>query len=208
MSTKASDLNELLRLAFSEPYEWLSEAPTRERNVNWIALSLEQACAGDIVLLPAGDINSKLLAKAHQKEAAAVLILGEDPLPKLTLPKNMSVAVVSGDHSLNDAQRTILINQRAAQHERGAKIHAQLSQLEAEEKGLDGLVKAMSDISGGGILVQDKRGRILAEYPSSALVAIWEDVVKQLGSLHSLPDSLLDRKRAGSQQTIVTQDIP
>ena len=211
MSIKASDLNELLRLAFSEPYEWLSEAPTKEINVNWIALSLEQACAGDFVLLPAGDISTKLLTRANKKEAAAVLILGEEPLPKLTLPKNMYVAVISGENNLSQAQRTlltILINQRAGQYERGAKIHAQLSQLEAEEKGLDGLVKAMSDMSGEGILVQDKRGRILAEYPSSALVAIWEDVVKQLGSLHSLPDSLLDRKRAGSQQTIVTQDIP
>jgi purine catabolism regulator len=211
MSVKSSDLNELFRLAFSEPFSWLSEAPAREQNVNWIALSLEEACAGDIVLLAAAEITNKLLLKACKKEAAAVLILGDDALPKLTIPENMYVAVISGEHDINQAQRsllTILINQRAAQHERAAKIHAQLSQLEAEEKGLDGLVKVMADISGEGILIQDKRGRVLAEYPSSAMVTIWDDIVKQLGSLHSLPKSLLDRKRAGSQQTIVTQDIP
>jgi hypothetical protein len=52
-------------------------------------------------------------------------------------------------------------------HERRARIYAQLSQLEAEGKGLRGLVKAMADISGKGLLVQDKRGRILEECTSS-----------------------------------------
>ena len=91
MSTKASDLNELLRLAFSEPYRWLSEAPKTDQNVNWIALSLEETMGGDIVLLLAGDINSKQLSKADQKEAAAVLILGEEPLPKVTILSDVSL---------------------------------------------------------------------------------------------------------------------
>jgi hypothetical protein len=210
MSIKAVDLNELIRLAFAEPHTWLSEAPTKDQNVNWIACSIEEALAGDVVLLVSSAIKGDLLSKAAKKDPAAVLILG-DKRPKIAPPEGVYVAVIAGEHDISQAQRsllTILINQRAAQHERGAKIHAQLSQLEAGEGGLDGLSKAMSDISGEGILVQDKRGRILAEYPSSALVTIWDDIVKQLGSLNSLPKSLLDRKRAGSQQTIVTQDIP
>lgn len=211
MSTRSIDLNELIRLAFSEPYTWLSAEPNREQTINWIVLSLEEAVARDVLLLPAAGINVSQLRKAQKREAAAVLILGDEPLPELKPPKDLFVASISGEHDLKQSQRallTILINQRAAQHERGAKIHAQLSQLEAEEGGLDGLVKAMSGISGEGILVQDKRGRILAEYPSSSLVTIWDDVLKQLGSLQSLPNSLLDRKRAGSQQTIISQEIP
>jgi hypothetical protein len=37
---------------------------------------------------------------------------------------------------------------------------------------------------------------------------IWEDILKQIVSLNSLPESLKDRKKAGSQSVIITQDIP
>jgi len=66
----------------------------------------------------------------------------------------------------------------------------------------------MFDISGKGVLIQDKRANILAEHPSSTLLTIWSDVLKQVGSLESLPEFLIDRKRAGSQSSIHNQKIP
>lgn len=211
MNAQASSLTELSRLAFSDPFTWLSQKPASEDLVNWVSASLNEASAGDVMLLPADQVSSKILTKAQKKEVSAVLILGEKSSTDVVLPSNLPVAVVSGEHDLNQTQRlllTILINQRAAMHERGSRIHAQLSQLEAEGQGLEGLVKTMADISGKGILVQDKRGRILVECASSALATIWEDIVRQLRTLNSLPESLLDRKRAGGQPMIITQDIP
>jgi PucR family transcriptional regulator, purine catabolism regulatory protein len=102
----------------------------------------------------------------------------------------------------------VLINQRAALMERGARIHAQLAQLEAEGKGLGGMVKAMSEIAGRGILIQDKRGWILAQHPSSSLSSIWKNILVQLGDLAGLPDFLVDRRQSGSPGTVVTQGIP
>jgi purine catabolism regulator len=78
----------------------------------------------------------------------------------------------------------------------------------AEGEGLQGLARAMADISGCGIVVQDKRLHILADHPSSALLTIWEDVLHQVTSVDSLSESMRDRKQAGSQTIILTQEIP
>jgi purine catabolism regulator len=211
MNGQLSSLKELSRLAFSQPFTWLSAEPAQDDQVKWFEISLNEVDVGEVVLLRTDEASDEKLAEAQEKKVSAVLLLGENLRADITLPENLPVAVVAGEHDLKQAQRlllTILINQSAALHERRARIYAQLSQLEAEGKGLRGLVKAMADISGKGLLVQDKRGRILEECTSSALAMIWEDILKQLVSLNSLPESLKDRKKAGSQSVIITQDIP
>jgi purine catabolism regulator len=211
MDAPASSLQEISRLAFSDPLQWLSPDSGEQNPIGWICISLEETSAGDILLAPSGGVSGELLLAAHQKKARAVLCLGRKPSKKVTIPAGLPVAVVPGKHDLKDTQRlllTILINQRAALQERGARIHAQLAQIEAEDSGLEGLVKTMADISGKGILVQDKRGRILVECASSALAAIWEDIISHLRSLDSLPVVLQDRRRAGGQPSILTQDLP
>ena len=211
MSAQACSLQELSRLAFAVPITWLTPGPTRDDPVNWIAISINEANAGDVMLLPSDQASSRLLNKAQKKGVSPVLVLEKKPSADVILPSDLPIAIISGEHDLVETQRsllTILINQSAALHERRARIYAQLSQLEAEGKGLRGLVKAMADICGKGLLVQDKRGRILEECTSSALAMIWEDILKQLVSLNSLPESLKDRKKTGSQPVIITQDIP
>ncbi len=211
MDAPASTLKEISRLAFSQPLQWLSAEPGGDNPIGWICISLEETCAGDVLLVPAGAATAEILMEAHQKEARAVLLLGRKPPKAVTFPDGLPVALVPGKHDLKDTQRlllTILINQRAALQERGARIHAQLTQIEADDSGLEGLVKAMADISGKGILVQDKRGRILVECASSALATIWDDIINQLRSLDSLPEVLQDRRRTGSQPSILIQDLP
>jgi len=210
MDAPASSLQELSRLAFSDPLQWLSPEVGDENQVRWISISAQETSADDIFLVSSKDVSSELLATAFQNDALAVLILGRKPSKKVQIPTGLPVAVVPGKHDLKDTQRlllTILINQRAALQERGARIHAQLAQIEADNSGLEGLVKAMADISGKGILVQDKRGRILVECASSALASIWEDIIHDLRSLDSLPELLQDRQRAGSQPSIFTQEL-
>jgi purine catabolism regulator len=211
MNEQSFNINELSRLAFSEPITWLSIEPGRDVQVGWFAVSIDEAGVSDVVLLPSSDASSQTLLKAQQKGVSAILLLGGNPPAKTKVPADLPVASVPGDYDLIETQRTlltILINQRAALQERGVRVHAQLSQLEADGQGLESLVIAMADISGKGILVQDKRGRILVECASPALASIWEDISKQLFPLDSLPDSLKDRKKAGIQHVIVTQDIP
>ena len=211
MDAPSSSLIELSRLAFSTPLLWLSPETGDENQVGWISISLDETCQGDVFLVPSKEIDSELLAAAQQKGVQAVLLLGKKPSKKIKLPAGLPVALVSGKYELKDTQRlllTILINQRAAMHERGARIHAQLTQVEADDSGLDGLARAMAEISDKGILVQDKRGRILVECASSALATIWQDIIQHLRSLDSLPDPLQDRQRAGSQPAIFNQDLP
>ena len=70
------------------------------------------------------------------------------------------------------------------------------------------LAQSMSDMSGGGILVQDKRGLVLADQPSMELQGIWDVILESLGELTSLPEPLLDRKEAGDQNPVIVQEIP
>lgn len=211
MDTPTSGINHIARLAFSQPLQWLSPAPGEGEPIGWVSISLEEISAGDLLLAPSEAASSDFLKIAHEKKASAVLFLGKKPPKKVAIPVGLPVAVLTGKYELKSTQRlllTMLINQRAALQERGARIYAQLTQIEAENAGLEGLVKAMADISGKGILVQDKRGSILVECASSALAAIWEDIVNRLGSLESLPEPLQDRHLAGSQPSILTQEMP
>jgi purine catabolism regulator len=211
MDTSPSSINQIARLAFSQPLQWLSPAPGERESIGWISISLEETSPGDLLLAPSGAASSDYLKIAQEKNACAVLFLGKKPPKKVAIPVGLPVAVLAGKYDLKKTQRlllTMLINQRAALQERGARIYAQLTQIEAENVGLEGLVKTMADISGKGVLVQDKRGYILVECASSALATIWEDIVNKLGSLDSLPEPLQDRHLAGSQPSIFNQDLP
>ncbi len=212
MTAKSLGLKDLIRLTFSGPAIWLCGESQNSRTVHWIATSLSEAQPGDVLISYAAHLDVQLIQQAQELQVGALLLLGEATLPE-DAPAG-DLIVVAAPELMGDArdlQRlmlTILINHRAALVERGVRIHAQLSQLEAEGKGLEGLAKAMAEISGRGSLIQDKRGRILAQYPSSTLLTIWQDVLEQLGVLESLPEAFNDRKQAGSQGTIITQKIP
>ena len=203
---------DLIRLSFSEPVTWLSGEASGQRPIHWVTTGQEEAQPGDLLLLPARLASEELLARIRDQQVSALLLVGEAALPEGAVPEGLTVAVAPGSkEDLRDIHRlmlTILVNQRAALIERGVRIHSQLSQLEAEGKGLEGLAKAMSELSGRSILIQDKRGQVLAACTSSTLFSIWDDVLEQIGRLESLPEYLIDRKRAGSHESIVLQEIP
>lgn len=215
MSAKSPRLKDLIRLVFPDPIIWVCGKSQDDRAVHWVALTVEEVQPDDILLLFASQLSNEICLEAQKRQAAA-LVLVQDAnsphLPEVIDFGNLTVvAALDPAGNLRELQRvllTILLNHRFALMERGLRIHGQLAQLEAEGKGLEGLAKAMSEISSRGVLIQDKRGRLLAEYPSSSLSTIWKDVLDQLGMLESLPEALVDRKKAGSQGTLVTQKIP
>ncbi len=212
MSTNPLSLQELLRLALDTPVEWLCELEELPTDVEWVALSLTEAQAGDLLLLLPSELDASIFQQANDKNIAAILVLGT--LAEENQPKDCPIPIgcVVEEKTINKREiqkrlLAVLINARAAVVERSARIHAQLAQLEAEGKGLDGLVKAMAEITARGVILQDKRGVVLAHHPSSTLISIWEDILSQLGELRNFPEPLLDRKRVGSQPSIFTQDI-
>ncbi len=212
MDAKSISLKDLLRLAFHKPVAWLAGECYAERLVRWVATGVDELQEGDLLLVEPASLDAQLISKAKQKGAVAIVLT--DGVEILTPLESTELAILVApepDRELYSIQRqmlVVLINQRAALMERGARIHAQLAQLEAEGKGLVGLVKAMSEIAGRGILIQDKRGWILAQHPSSTLSSIWNNILEQLGDLAGLPEFLVDRRQSGSPGTVVTQEIP
>ena len=206
-----ANLKELLRQAFSTPVRWISGEGAESGALNWVVSSPEAVRPGDILVVDGSMLSREILEAAQAAGASAVIALGEAQPALEDPPDGLPVIAAPGESDLRTVQRnllTLLVNQRAGLIERGARIHTQLAQLEAEGQGLEGLARAMAEISGCGALIQDKRGRVLAEYPSSALRSIWPDILAQLGSLNSLPEPMLDRKRAGSQAAALTQEFP
>lgn len=203
-------LQQLLRLSFNEKTTWLAGGDQENIPITWISASSEDTRPGDLVLLPAGLATPNSLNQVKVEGAAAVLLIGQEAPTDLP-PDLIPVVFLKSSIQMRDAQQsllTILVNQRAALMERGVRVHVQLSQLAAQGEGLVSLAAAMSDLSGRGVLVQDKRLVILAHQPSPTLGGIWEDILEQLCSPDSLPEALRDRKAAGKGTTIVNQPLP
>lgn len=210
MALNSLTLQELFRLSFPEPVAWLSANHNSKLHADWVSVSLEETQAHDILILPTGQYSPEILSRARDYKAVAVLLVGLSLPLGAEFPDDFPVAAVLGQVDLRAVQRrllTTLVDQRAGLIERGSSIHDQLSRFAIDGKGLDGLVRAMADLSGHSILVQDKRLCTLAEQPASALSGIWSEVTQPLSSLESLPEPMRDRNRAGKQPLVLKQEI-
>ena len=86
------------------------------------------------------------------------------------------MVAMPGQSNAQTVQRlllTAMINQRVALVEQGVRIHVAALADRGGGAGVDGLVRAMAEISGRGIVVQDKRLSILAQQPSAELKHRW-----------------------------------
>lgn len=211
MSTTGITLQQLLRLNYADAVVWLSDLPRDDISVQWVVLSLDEINPGDVLLMPARDFTPKLVEQTGKCGGVAILLWGQRSQGKLTTQPEIPIVSLPDEQSIHANYRTLLttlINQRAYLMERGVRIHAQLSQLEAEGRGLPGLAQTMGEISGRGVLIQDKRLNILSDCPSSTLTSIWSDVLAYLATKDHLPDVFHDRKKAGQQTAILSQLVP
>jgi len=212
MTNPPISFRDLIHLAFPESaIRWIAGERFAMVSVNWVVTVVEEVSQGDIFLLPSPELNIQEVWIAQQRGAAGVVLIGLQPATTNGLASGLPIVALDSEEDLRAVQRLLLIlliNQRAGLVERGYRIHLQLAQLSAEGAGLGGLVKAMVDISGKGVLVQDKRGYVLAEQASAVLLGIWQDVLAQLSTLSSLPEFLRDRKVAGKKNTPVLQEVP
>ncbi len=208
MAVSELTLKEALRLALERSPQWLREVDAAVAAPDWVALSLADLRPGDILLLNASECTPSILQEAHRQNAVVVVSIGKPNALGSDLPLPVAFTEEKVDkRALQKRLLAVLINARAATIERGAHIHAQLAQLEAEGRGLEGLVQAMAEMTARGVILQDKRGGILAHHPSTTLAAIWQDILAQFSELRPLPEAFLDRKRVGSQPTIHCQEL-
>jgi len=211
MHPSVISLQQLLRLSFANSITWMSKRPKEDVPIRWVVLSVDEVEPGDVVLIPGIDLSPEVVVNTWKRGGAAVLSWGEVAQSDSTFSSEIPIAAIPKKQDIRAIYRTlltILVNQRAYLMERGVRIHAQLSQLEAEGEGISGLVLTMSEISGRGVLVQDKRLRILAECSSSTLHSIWVDIIDYLIEPDNLPQVLRDRKKAGQSVSIIGQPIP
>lgn len=211
MHPSVISLEQLLRLSFANSVTWMSEHPKEAVPIRWVVLSADEIEPGDVLLISVIDLSPELVEYSWKRGGAAIIAWGEIAQTDLAFPSDIPIAAIPNQQDIRAIYRTlltILVNQRAYLMERGVRIHGQLSQLEAEGEGISGLVLSMSEISGRGVLVQDKRLRILAECSSSTLRSIWDDILDYLIEPENLPQVLRDRKKAGKNVSIIGQSIP
>jgi purine catabolism regulator len=117
---------------------------------------------------------------------------------------------VDEEEDIHTIQRKLIkniVDQRSSYMESGYRIHVRLAKLAAEGLPIDEFARALLELSGRGVLIQDKRMNTLADCPSVNLQSIWNDITEQLGSIESLPSALQDRNRAGQQNPTISQII-
>jgi purine catabolism regulator len=210
MKTQSLTIKELFRLAIPSQVVWLAESSNERVKLGWVVTSVEAAQEGDLLLLSGTCDAEPALLRARDQGASAVVFLGDESPPENILPPGLTVVAVPGQSNLQTVQRlllTAMINQRVALVEQGVRLHVQLSQIEAEGQGLVGLVRAMAEISGQGIVVQDKRLSVLAQQSSVELKHRWNRCLSPLSNLESLPESLRDRKLAALHTATVEQKL-
>jgi purine catabolism regulator len=202
----------LLDLADLGPVRWLAGGDLAERClITWVSTSLETLQLGDLLLIPGEEARPAAVELAQENGSAALLALGKIAHPGKLRSFPLPIAQIQSGASLREVLRrlvTILIDRRAYLMEWADGIHAQLAQLEAGGAGLNGLARAMTEISGQGVIVQDKRLTVMASSASPALAAVWEPLLEQLQSPQQLPERLRDRKLAGQEPLVLTQSLP
>lgn len=209
-SSYSTRLDELIQQAFSEPADYLSGKGQSETLIGWVSLSAEDSQKGDLLILPYADLSSEIIALCEGRGVGAILLLGRPP--KKSDPIKSAIPILISDRA--DDLRTahqkllgVLTNQRAAYIEQRLRIHSRLSKISAGGEKIEGLARAMHEITGRGILIQDKRLNVITEFPSPDLDSIWEDIKDQLGNSDALPDSLQDRAQASHQSAVSNQKI-
>ena len=209
MSRPSCSFSALLRLAASENVDWLSGADSNVL-LNWVTTELNVAQSGEAFLLEGSDLTPAVVDVACGRGVVAIVVLGTVKKPHQFQDVCLPIACIPAQQDLQATQRmllTILINQRAHLMERGINIHARLAQMAAEGAGLQGLVAEMTELSGRGVVVQDKRMDVLTSSTPPTLNAVWEDVLAQLTTRDSLPEVLQDRKEAGRQNVFHNQNL-
>src|SRR5690349_18964587 len=165
--------------------------------------------AGDFVLCGTAPTRKDLAAWAQQGVTGVAVPAGSS----LATPagSEMPVLVLPEGAVLRDIQRAaleLIVNRQSYLMERGALVSQTLTQRALEGAGLEGLTRAMADLTGKTVVVQDKRLKPLAQAVAPAMSHVWNDVIDALSSFSQLPEGLRDRRQAASLAGLRDQSLP
>lgn len=123
---------------------------------------------------------------------------------------NVPIVVLPEGSNLREAHRatlTLISNRDAHLSQITAKAYHSLVRLSAESQGLDAIAKAMSDLTGHFVVVQDKRlapvSTIEPEIPNDK----WKKTVAEISELDSLPSGWADRKQVATRSITEEQQV-
>ncbi len=205
--------------ALPDGYEWISgEEKSGDTSITWIVCNNTGLQHGDLLLLDAGDEPTARDIPSEVHEASAIGIIGDGeidpsgfsgkPIFRIRIGGRPSGSRGLDLRSIHQTLLRALLAQKSILIERGANIQTRLTQIAAHGEGLTGLAAAMREMTQHGILVQDKRLSPLASSPSTALRAVWDDLLEQLAEFSTLPEMLRDRRQAGETPTVTVDPMP
>jgi purine catabolism regulator len=194
-STKVS-LGELVRLAFP-PGTSLPAAPYRDRVVKWVVMAGAGVIpeADDLVLCGQHPTQAELNEWAKQNVAGVVLIPDSSADKAAGLP----IVQLPAQALLRDIQQAalqLIVNRQSYLMERGTIIYQNLTRYAVEGGGLDAMARAMFELTGKTIVLQDKRLKPLAQVIAPGLNEIGLEALEALSSWSQLPEDMRDRRQA------------
>jgi PucR family transcriptional regulator, purine catabolism regulatory protein len=203
-------LNDILRLVFpSENITWLTDKKNLDTQIDWVSTNIDHGQAGDLLIMLSKNANKINIRLAEEKGFGAILIIGKQPDLKY-FPQNTIALAIETQKGIRHIHREItqlLTSKSSGMSDRKFQIHTKLTKLAADGVGLDGLARAMLEITRHGVLIHDKRLNIIAEAPSPDLFPIWGEISRQFNMINNLPAPLQNRQLAGEQNIKITQNI-
>lgn len=211
MQQSGIPLNELLRISFTKDILWLSGEELATVQIDWVTTELNSEEDAQLFILPTKNWSVKIGQKIKEKNITALLLVGKQP-PEFN-SKNIDIpcAFIQSELEPSAIQRnliSLLLNKQNTMTKRGFQIHEQLTKMIANNVQIDGLARAMQEITGRSVLIQNKRLQVIAEAPSANLQSIWSDMLTQFSATTSLPPALKNRKASTQQNMILSQDLP
>jgi purine catabolism regulator len=206
--TTQISLGELIRLTFPAGTP-APKPPVRDQVVKWVTMSGAglTASPGDFLLCGAAPTRRELAAWAALGVAGVAVPAGT----QVTAPGGLAVFELPAGASLRDIQQQaleLIVNRQSYLIERGAMVSQTLTSRALEGAGLEGLARAMYDLTGKTVVVQDKRLRPLAQSIAASTTPVWPAVVDAISSMSQLPDGLRDRRQAAALAGWRDQSLP
>ena len=180
MNDQITTLAELIRISYPQDLNWLADGPTKNDRVNWIVTHIDDLEEFDILVLGASELDSEIVKQTRNRGAVGIILINDCVPDDQTINHNFPIAAIKGTQTIREVQKrlqNIILNQRSFLLERSLQIHAHLLKMAAEGRGLPNLIKTLSDLSGRGVVLQNKRSEILADFPTSSLIQIWDNIL-------------------------------
>ena len=210
MDNPAITLVELLRLSYPQDVYWVSSDVNQYKTVNWTTTQISELEEGDVLVQEGGDLNQDLIKQLLDLGAAGLVMITDGDTDITLQSPNFPVALIKKAQNVREIQKRlqhVILNQREYLMERSLQIHSDLLKMVAEGQGVSNLIKTLSEFSGRGVVLQNKRLKNLADFPASSLVQIWEDILEHDLGPENLPDEFSDRNQAGEATQILKQEL-